>query len=253
MADGDRQTPRAGSFAPPPHARAQARDADTRPGAGAAGDARSGRGAGRRYRRRIAAADLHRLPSATVARGARGAGAQDDLRPDHGRDRARLPAAGGDHCPAHRAREADAVGIRARLRNPARRGTFGTARLGAGGRLSHLQRRLHGRPRRRMAAAAALQRRAAHGPRAHARRAAGSRSPRPAGADGAERLAHRGAHRCRRRSDSADGPEPRAAGTSFRSAAACSALARAHELGGGRRILRAAGGDRRLSRQSRHA
>ena len=89
---------------------------------------------------------------------------------------------------------------------------FGTARLGAGGRLSHLQRRLHGRPRRRMAAAAALQRCAAHGPRAHARRAAGSRSPRPAGADGAERLAHRGAHRCCRRSDSADGPEPHAVG-----------------------------------------
>ena len=44
------------------------------------------------------------------------------------------------------------------------------------------------------------------------RRAAGSRSPRPAGADGAERLAHRGAHRCCRRSDSADGPEPRAMG-----------------------------------------
>ena len=159
-------------------------------------------GAGRRFRRRIAAADLHRLPSATVARGARGARAPDDLRPDHGRDRARLPAAGGDHCPAHRAREADAVGIRARLRNPARRGAFGTARLGAGGRLPHLQRGLHGGPRRRMAAAAALQRCAAHGPRADARRAAGSRSPRPAGADGAERFAHRGAHRCCRRSDS---------------------------------------------------
>ena len=50
-------------------------------------------------------------------------------------------------------------------------------------------------------------------------RAAGSRSPRPAGADGAERLAHRGAHRCRRRSHSADGPEPRRCGTGFRSAA----------------------------------
>ena len=43
-------------------------------------------------------------------------------------------------------------------------------------------------------------------------RAAGSRSPRPAGADGVERLAHRGAHRCGRRSDPADGPEPRAVG-----------------------------------------
>ena len=40
VADGDRQTPRARSSAPPQHARAQARDADARPGAGAAGDAR---------------------------------------------------------------------------------------------------------------------------------------------------------------------------------------------------------------------
>ena len=48
-----------------------------------------------------------------------------------------------------------------------------------------------------------------------------ARSARPAGADGAERLAHRGAHRCRRRADPAAGPEPRAAGTSSRSAAAC--------------------------------
>ena len=134
-------------------------------------------GARRRVRRRTAAADLHRLPSAPVARGARGARTPDDLRPDHGRDRARLPAAGGDHCPAHRAREADAVGIRARLRNPARRGAFGTARLGAGGRLSHLQRGLHGCPRRRMAAAAALQRCAAHGPRADA--ASRRRKPKP--------------------------------------------------------------------------
>src|SRR6185369_14322320 len=70
--------------------------------------------------------------------------ALDDLRPDDGRDRARLPAAGGDHRPAHRARQADAVRIRARLRNPARRRTLGTAGLGAGGRLSHLQRRLYG-------------------------------------------------------------------------------------------------------------
>ena len=64
VADGDGQTARAGSIAPPPHARSQARDADTRHGAGAADHARSGRRAGRRYRRRIAAADLHRLPSA---------------------------------------------------------------------------------------------------------------------------------------------------------------------------------------------
>ncbi len=55
-------------------------------------------------------------------------------------------------------------------------------------------------------------------------RAAGGRSPRPAGADGAERLAHRGAHRRRRRSDSADGPEPGAVGPASdppRSVGAC--------------------------------
>ena len=67
-------------------------DGCARSRAGAAGDARFRRRARRRHRRRIAAADLHRLPSASVARGPRGAGAADDLRPDHRRDRAGLPA-----------------------------------------------------------------------------------------------------------------------------------------------------------------
>ena len=62
-----------------------------------------------------------------------------------------------------------------------------------------------------------------------------------------------GAHRCGRRSDSADGPEPRAVGPAADPPRAMLALARAHELGGARRLLRAAGGDRRLSRPSRHA
>ena len=106
------------------------------------------------------------------------------------------------------------------------------ARLGAGGRLSHLQRRLYRGARRRMAAAAALQRRAADGPRADLDRAPGIRSAWPAGADGVERLAHRGAHRCGRRAHSADGPEPRAVGPACRSGAACWRLARARELGG---------------------
>ena len=57
----------------------------------------------------------------SVARGPRRAGAADDLRIDHGRDRPRLPGAGRDDRAAHRARQADAVGIRARLRDPARR------------------------------------------------------------------------------------------------------------------------------------
>ena len=52
-------------------------------------------------------------------------------------------------------------------------------------------------------------------------RAAGSRSPRPARADGAERFAHRGAHRCGRRSDSPDGPEPDAVGPASDPPRAC--------------------------------
>src|ERR1700676_2089947 len=51
--------------------------------------------------------------------------APDDLRPDHRGDRASLPAAGGDDRPAYRARQADAFGIGAWLRNAARRGTLG--------------------------------------------------------------------------------------------------------------------------------
>ena len=42
------------------------------------------------------------------------------------------------------------------LRDAARRGALGAARLGAGGRLSHLQRGLHGGARRGLAAPAAL-------------------------------------------------------------------------------------------------
>ena len=84
----------------------------------------------------------------SVARSPRGAGVADDLRPDHRRDRARLPAAGRDHRPAHRARQAHAFGIWAGLRSPARRRTFRAARFGAGGRLPHFQRRLHRGARR---------------------------------------------------------------------------------------------------------
>ena len=56
---------------------------------------------------------------AAVARGPRGAGAAHDLRPDHGGDRPRLPGAGADDRPAHRARQANAFGIGPRLRDPA--------------------------------------------------------------------------------------------------------------------------------------
>ena len=51
------------------------------------------------------------------------------------------------------------------LRDAARRGTLRAALLGAGGRLPHLQRRLHRGARRGLAASPALQRSASHGPR----------------------------------------------------------------------------------------
>ena len=71
-------------------------------------------------RRRAAAARLHRLPSAAVARGARRAGAAHDLRADDRGDRARFPDTGGDRGPAHRSRQAHAVGLRSCLRDAGR-------------------------------------------------------------------------------------------------------------------------------------
>ena len=66
------------------------------------------RGARRRDRRRPAAADLHRLPSGAVDRGAGGADAAAARRADHRRDRAGLPGPRADGRAADRAGEADA-------------------------------------------------------------------------------------------------------------------------------------------------
>ncbi len=109
----------------------------------------------------------------SVARGPRRAGAADGLRPDHRGDRAGLPASRTATIAQRIVRaKRTLVGIGAGLRNAARRGTLAAARLGARGRLSHLQRRLYRGARRGLAAPAALQRSAAPGPRAHRHRAA---------------------------------------------------------------------------------
>src|SRR5258708_9969038 len=63
-----------------------------------------------------------------------------------------------------------------------------------------------------MAAPAALQRRASHGPGTDLDRAARARSPRLAGADGVECLAWRGAYRRYGRADPVAGSEPHALG-----------------------------------------
>ena len=79
------------------------------------------RRARRRHRRRPAAADLHRVPSGALDRGARRAHAAPARRPDDRRDRARVPRARADDRAAHRARQAHARrGARA-VRGAARR------------------------------------------------------------------------------------------------------------------------------------
>ena len=78
-------------------------------------------GARRRHRRRPAAPRLHRLPPGALDRGARRAHAAPARRPDHRRDRARLPRPGADRRAAHRARQADARRGARPVRGAARR------------------------------------------------------------------------------------------------------------------------------------
>ena len=63
--------------------------------------------ASRRRRGRPAAADLHLLPPGAVARRAGGAHPARGVRPDHRGDRRRVPGAGADPGPAHRARQGE--------------------------------------------------------------------------------------------------------------------------------------------------
>ena len=65
--------------------------------------------------------DVHRLPPGALDRGARRADAAPARRPDHRRDRARLPRAGADHRAAHRARQAHAGRGAGAVRGAARR------------------------------------------------------------------------------------------------------------------------------------
>ena len=118
-------------------------------------------GEGGRDRRRPAAARLHRLPSGALHRCPRRAHAAPAGRPDHGRDRARLPGAGGDDRAAHRARQAHADRSAGAVRGAARRRTRGAAGVGAGSPLSGLQRRVLGHGRRRLDAAGAVRGRVA--------------------------------------------------------------------------------------------
>src|SRR5688500_17241536 len=88
--------------------------------------------------------ELEAAMDGDLARSARRADAAADRRTDHRGDRARIPLHRADRRAAHRACQEDDRRHRACLRGPARRRAGGSARLGARGDLSHLQRRLRG-------------------------------------------------------------------------------------------------------------
>ncbi len=216
LADGHRQAPGDRRAAPPQAARPQAR-----------GDrARAGRSSSEHAADEIEAAldddvgdDLLRLiftschpvlsTEARVALTLAPAG-----RPDHRRDRPRLPGPRADGRAAHRARQADAGRGQGPVRGAARRRAGRAAGLGAGGHLPHLQRGLLGDRRRRLDAAGAVRGRAAPGPDPGRAGAGGARGARPGGADGDPGLADRRPHRTRRRSRSCCSIRTGRAGTS---------------------------------------
>ena len=125
------------------------------------------------------------------------------------------------------------------------------ARVGAGGALSRLQRRLLGHGRRRLDAAGAVRGRAAARPDPGGAGAAGARGARPGGADGDPGVAAGGPRRTGRRTGPAARPEPRALGPAADPPRPRGARAR-RSAGRHARALRAAGRDRRLPR-ARHA
>ena len=154
--------------------------------------------------RRAARARLHLLPSGARHRGAGRAHAAHARRPDHRRDRPRLPGPRADDGAAAGAGEAQDQGGRDPVPGAARPPAARSARRRARGRLPDLQRGLR-RPRRPGGRGAAAR---AGARRADARRAGGAR---PAGDDAAARRPPRGALP-RRRAGAARRPGPLALG-----------------------------------------
>ena len=192
VADGDREAPRDRRLRRSTLRRAQARASsahELEPTARAS--PRPRRRARRRRRRRSAAADVHRVSSGAVDRGARRAHAAPArrARPPR-RSRAR------SSCPSRRSRSASCARS---ARSPTRSVPFEVPRgaelrrapgVGARGDLPHLQRGLLGDRGRRLDAAGAVRGRAAarpHPRRARARRARGARPRRADGDPGVAR------------------------------------------------------------------
>ena len=124
LADGHRRsTARSTACAARERARAQARASSAASSSSAASTSAPDLDAAHRRpdRRRPAAADLHRLPPGALDRGAGRADAAPARRPDHRRDRARVPGPRADDRAADRARQADAGRGAGAVRGPARR------------------------------------------------------------------------------------------------------------------------------------
>ena len=219
--------------------------ADLRPQGRAARAARGAAGRGRRREldpRRPARPRLHLLPPRAGRGVARRADAARGRRPDHDRDRARVPRRGAGDGPAPRAGEEEGPRRRHPLPRPARPPAAGAAAVRARGALPRLQRGLLRQRRRRTDPGRALRRgdqavEAARG--ADAGRAGGARA---AGADAPARRAPRGPPRPRRR----DRPSRRSGSQPLEPAADRRRLApaRARAVAPASRRLPGAGGDR---------
>ena len=200
-----------------------------------------------RHRRRHAPAHLHRVSSRSRRARPRGADPPPARRPDHGRDRPRLPGAGADDRAAHRPGQEDPGEREGAVRDAGQRAAAVPALVRPRGHVPHLQRGLFGHRRRGLDAAGPVPRGPPAGPPAGPARAGRTRGARAGRADGDPGVPDRGPHGAVRPAGAAARPGPDAVGPA------------AHQPRPGRpgprrkarrraRSLRAAGRHRRMPR-----
>src|ERR1700724_349053 len=136
-----------------------------------------------------------------------------------------VPGVGADRRPAHCPRQADARRGARSLRGSARGRTRRPAFVGARGPLSRFQRRLHGRRRRRLDAAAALRGGAPSRPYPGRDRGARAGGPRPRRAHGDPGVARPGARRPLGRAYPVARTRPRTVGSAPHPSGSCRARA----------------------------
>ena len=247
VAHGDREEPGDRPAPPPEPRRAQARGDR---GAGGGRDRRRGAGrrARRRHRGRPAPTRLHGLPSGALEGGPGRAHAASAGRPEHRRDRPRLPHAGGDRGAAHRPREAEPRRGARGIRGAPRRRAFGAPRLGARGDLPRLQRGIRRHGGRRSDAPGPLRGSAAPGPHPRGVDAERARGPRARRAHGDPGLALFRARRAVGGARAPSGTGPRSVGPRSHRPRPRGARARGEARRRRAWPVRPAGGDCRLSR-----